>query len=230
MERLNPLRLLMAGMVAGAIAILAACASKPPPVEPPPVVRIPPRPVPPMGAPNNLPVPPLLAGMRHTINTNLSPEQATWNLRSAYNVAALNCTKPEHAPILTGYTNFLKEHAKTLKTVNNDLDKKFKADYGKSYVKEREVYQTQVYNYFALPPVMPAFCQAALKLTEELGAVSSVELQTYSMGGLARIDHVFQEFFNSYEQYKADLASWEAQYGAAPPLTISPMTDQTMAQ
>ena len=115
-------RLLLGGAIA-ILSVLAACAPKAPPPPPPPpppkpVVYIPPRPRPPISAPAGVAVPPLGAnGVRQTVNANLSPTQATWNFRSAYNVAALNCLKPEHADILVGYRAFLKSHARGLKVM-----------------------------------------------------------------------------------------------------------------
>ncbi|MDE8650408.1 hypothetical protein [Novosphingobium album (ex Liu et al. 2023)] len=206
--------------IVATIAALAACAPKPAPPPPPApvVVVIPPRPNPPLGAPAGLTVPPLAPdGTRITVNRGVSAAQALWNLRSAYNVAALNCLDPQYAPILAGYSHFLKTHAKTLTAVNKELDKTFKQNYGaKSYIRERETYQTQVYNYFALPPVMPAFCNAALAMSNEVQAIPAGQLEGYTMLGLSRVDTPFREFFNSFDQYRADLAAWEARYGAQP--------------
>ena len=185
-------------------------------------MQIPPRPVPPLNAPTNLTIPPLGPdGSRITVNSNLSTAQAVWNLRSGLNVAALNCLSPEHAPILARYGALLKDHAKSLKAANAELDKTFRSQHGPKFIPIRETYQTQVYNYFALPPVMPAFCNAALALSTELGAVPVGQLESFAPGGLAKLDTVFREFFNSYDQYRSDLAVWEMRYGGGPALQIS---------
>ena len=98
-------------------------------------------------------MPPLGAnGVRQTVNANLSPTQATWNFRSAYNVAALNCLKPEHADILVGYRAFLKSHARGLKAANRGVDDDYRKRFGAAFIRPREAYMTQVYNYFAYPP------------------------------------------------------------------------------
>ncbi|MCB2080439.1 MAG: hypothetical protein KDE55_22450, partial [Novosphingobium sp.] len=137
-------------MTTAAVAALSACAPPPEPVKPPPQVVIPPRPWPPMGAAPNLTIPQIGPdGIRRTVNTGISHYQTVWNMRSAYNVAALNCQKPEHAAILNGYKQFLKDNSKALTKVNGELDKQFKSDYGSKYIRERETYNTQVYNYFA---------------------------------------------------------------------------------
>lgn len=223
-------RSLGAGTALAAILTLSGCSTPAPPPPPPKVVVVPPKPYPPLGAPASMATPPVDAfGVRHTINTGLSQAQTTWTLRSAYNVAALNCTKPEHAAILAGYKDYLKAHAKKLTATNKELDKEFKDRSGSTYIKVRESYMTQVYNYFALPPTLPLFCDAALAMSQELQPVKSADLDSASAAGLAKLDQVFKDFFTGYDQYKADLAAWQARYyptqtviSAAPALALPP--------
>ncbi|WP_395394015.1 hypothetical protein WBP07_02265 [Novosphingobium sp. BL-8A] len=212
-------------LAAGSLAVaLAGCgpekvAVAPPP--PPPAVVIPPRPMPPMGAQVNMIIPALGAnGARTTVNSGISSAQTLWNLRSAYNVAALNCMGPDHGPILAGYKDFLVRHAKVLAATNKAVEKEFVTRYGKGGAKARETYQTQVYNFFALPPVVPALCNAMIGLAAEMQALPASQLDSYAAGGLAKAEAPYMEFFNSYEQYRADLAAWNARYGAGEP---SPM-------
>ncbi len=213
-------RVFLTGAVAAGMSLVAACAPQSEPVRPQvsrpvePVRVIPPRPYPPMGAAPNLMIPPRgLDGSRPTVNSGLSGEQALWNLRSAYNVAALNCQRSEHAAILANYSDFLKTHARTLSSVNRSLENQFKSMHGGSYIRVREAFQTKVYNYFALPPVMPAFCDATLSLSQELRGMSSRDLQALAPISLARLEAVYQDFFNRYDQYRVDLSEWEARYG-----------------
>jgi len=217
-------RKLLAGVAIAGIAALSACAPKPVPAPPPPPrVAIPPMPYPPMGASPNLTVPPVdTAGVRRTINVGITDPQKTWNLRSAYNVAALNCMRPEHAQIVVNYRTFLKNNARKLTSVNEAIDRDFKARYGNSaYIRPREAYMTQVYNYFALPPTLPAFCDAALAISNEALTVKPADLDGFAAAGLARLDRVFLDFFNSYDQYRADLAAWEARYRPTSATTVS---------
>ena len=196
-----------------ALAALSGCATKAPPPPAPAVVVVPPQPYPPLGAPANMATPPVDAlGVRHTINTGLTDAQATWSLRSAYNVAALNCTQPQHAGILENYREYLKSHAKKLTATNKALDKEFKEREGAKFIKAREAYMTQVYNYFALPPTLPLFCDVALAMSQDLKAVKSADLDGASAASLVRVDQVFKDFFTGYDQYKADLAAWQARY------------------
>lgn len=201
-----------------ASALLASCASGPT-VEPAPKVvdRAVYRPYPPLGASQNLLTPPRNElGVRQTVNTGLSLAQTTWNLRSAFNVAALNCREPKYEPILEGYRSFLKDNARVLSAANTELDRDFKSRFGSTYVKVRETYQTQVYNYFALPYTLPAFCDAAMAMSAQVQSVQPGDLQTFSVTALEQLDRVFIDFFDRFDQYRVDLAAWEARYGSAP--------------
>jgi hypothetical protein len=220
---------------------LAACAPKapppPPPPPPPPVVVVPPQPMPPRGASPHLQVPPMSAtGVRQTVNTGLSSAQTTWNLRAAYNVAALNCMQPQHSQIVVNYRAFLKAHVKALATANKAVDAEFKTKFGPRFIPPREAYMTQVYNYFALPPTLPSFCDAALAISNEAVTIKPAELASFSAGALPRIEAVFLQFYRSYDQYKDDLAGWQARYtspAAAPApvaITLPPAPGQPSAQ
>lgn len=197
---------------------LAACNTKPAPAPlppPPPAVVIPPRPYPPLGAAPNLVIPQLAAdGTRLTINSGLTSKQALWNLRSAYNVAALNCQKPAHKLLSGQYSEFLKTHKKLLASVYRDLDKQFKQVHGAAYIHKREAFQTQVYNYFAFPPVLPAFCDSMMTVGQDLTNVPSKNLEAQSPIELAKLEKLYQDFFISYEKYRSNLATWEVQYGS----------------
>jgi hypothetical protein len=153
-------------------------------------------------------------GIRQTVNANLTPAQKTWNLRSALNVAALNCLEPQYLAITDNYKAFLKTHLKGLAATNRALDAEFRAKFGPTYRDSRDVYMTQVYNYFALPPTLPRFCQAALGVSNDLMLVAPADLDTFAAAALPRLEVVFEDFFKAFEQYRIDVAQWDAQYGA----------------
>jgi hypothetical protein len=222
-------RNLKLGGVVVLVTLAVACAPKAPPPPPPPpppapapVVYVPPRPKPPLGASPLLEVPRLAAnGVRQTVNAGISPAQTVWNLRSAYNVAALNCLKPEHADILVGYKAFLKTHARALTTANRNVDADFRTKFGSAFVRPREAYMTQVYNHYAFPPTVNQFCDAALAMARESKTVKSAELTSFAQRSVSALDLVFENFYRSYEAYKVELAAWDARYGtpAAPAAT-----------
>lgn len=237
-RRLVAPSLLITGLAIG----LASCAPKPvppppPPPPPPKVVVIPPKPKAPNGASDNIEVPPADAnGLRQSLNRNISSAQMVWNLRSAYNVAALNCTAPAHADILPRYKAFLTTHAKALNAVNKRLDAEFKAKYGAKFIAPREAYITAVYNHFALPPTLSDFCDAVMAVSRDGAAVKSADLEAFAVRSLPNIEVVFDDFYRRYEVYRTDLAIWQAQYGGLmnPPqqavtVSVAPVPDRSGA-
>ncbi len=186
------------------------------PMAPPaPVVIIPPRPVAPFGAANNVAIPPVgRDGLRETINARITPAQTTWNFRSAYNVAALNCRDPKYNDVLAGYRSFLRIHARGLAAANRAVDGLFRSRFGARFVHPREAYMTQVYNFYSFPPTQPQFCDAALAMSLEGRTVTPARLAAFAAAQLPRLDSVFENFFRSYEQYRIDVAAWDAKYAA----------------
>ncbi len=210
-------------IVVGGVVVLMMAASpalakrKPAPPPPPPAPRyvyVDWKPVPPEFGPPNLAYPALGPdGVRKSVNRGISPAQTLWNLRSGFNVAALNCLNPKHAAVLVNYRNFLKAHAKTLKATNAKVDSEWRARYGAAFVKPREKYMTEVYNHFAIPPIKPAFCDAALAMSNDAKVVKSVDLTKFSATALPNLEIVFDDFFKRYDQYYAAVAAWEAKWG-----------------
>lgn len=213
-------------------AVLAACAPKPAPPPPPPpppkVVAIPPRPVAPGNASDLMSVPPLdLYGVRQTVNYHLTPAQTTWNLRAAYNVAALNCLEPKYEPIVIAYRSYLKNNAKKLTATTKLIDGEFRKKYGAAFRDEQDAYMTQVYNYFALPPALHNFCDAALVMSQESLPVVPAELDAFSARWLPQLEAVYEQFYLSYQAYRLAAAQWDIEYGAvygAPPVLLQPQS------
>lgn len=214
-------RILVGALVVATLAAGPADAKrKPTPAPPPPpppaprMVYVAWKPVPPEHATPNLAYRALGPdGVRLSVNRNISPAQATWNLRSGLNVAALNCRDPKHAAILVNYRTFLKTHAKTLRATNAKVDAEWRGKYGAGFVKPREKFMTEVYNHFAMPPVQPAFCNAALAVSTDAMKVKSANLQQFAATALPSIEIVFDDFFKRFDQYRAEMAAWEARWG-----------------
>lgn len=180
---------------------------------PPPPIIIPQRPYPPDQAPANVVLPALGAdGLYYSPNRKITPAQTVWNLRSAYNVAALNCAEPQRSEITANYKAFLRAHAKTLAATNRQVDTEYRQKYGARYIAPREQFMTYVYNHFAFPPTLPAFCNAALAMSRNGKVVKSAQLQNFAATELPAIEVVFDDFRRRYAQYQTDLAAWDAQY------------------
>lgn len=212
-------------LIVGLTLLAAACAPAPKPVvvvpkpvAPPPAPVIPPMPLPPGGAAVTMKVPPLgTDGVRATPNRTLSREENIWHLRSGLNVAALNCQGPVWGEIAQNYNRYLQVHksrlAQSNKTVDSEYVKRFP---GQNGLRVRDTRMTDLYNYFALPPVRAEFCDKSLAKSREIVALPSSALPEYSFGALADLDAVFINFFNAFEQYKVDIVEWNARYGARP--------------
>jgi hypothetical protein len=217
--------------VVGLTMVVAACAPAPkpvvvapPPVAPPPVAVIPPRPLPPGGAAATMRVPMLgTDGVRVTPNRGLTREENIWHLRSAINVAALNCQGVVWGEIAQNYNKYLQVHKSRLATANKAVDAEYVKRYpGQNGLRVRDTKTTDLYNYFALPPVRAEFCDKSLIKSRELVALQSAALPEYSFGALSDVDATFINFFNAYEQYQVDLANWNAKYGPPPAPVVAP--------
>jgi hypothetical protein len=218
---------------------VAGCTAPPPPkVAPPPIYfpplppPPPPMPLPPGGAAASMVIPPVgLDGVRVTPNRGLSRDEQIWHFRSALNVAALNCQGPVWGQIATEYNKFIVTHKVLLSKTSRAVDKAYVARFpGQNGLRVRDTKMTDLYNYFALPPVRAEYCDTALKKVTEGNLVPKEALPEYAIGGLADIDGVFIRFYDAYVQYERDLADWNMKYapkatvpGSAPPIMTTPV-------
>lgn len=216
------IRTILAGTVAG--GLLAGCAAKPPPapvvarVAPPPLVA-PPRPARPAGTAITFATPPRDSYGRYiTPNSALSSEESVWHLRMGLNVAALSCYNDTDS-VNVAYGQFLTIHKKRLDDANKAMDALFVERVGKSDAKTaRDTHSVEVYNYFALPMVVPTFCATAAQVLATTNATPSSELADYASLGLGQIEGPFTRFFTDYDAYKVADATWYQVYGPAQPV------------
>ncbi|QWC56177.1 hypothetical protein F7D01_02900 [Erythrobacter sp. 3-20A1M] len=153
-------------------------------------------------------------GVRQTVNSDISQAQVTWNLRSALNVAALNCVDPQYAAMIPNYTIFLKNFEKPLRATNTAVEKEFRERY--DTVREaraaQDSYNTRVYNYFAMPPAQEYFCDAAMQISQSALSVAPGSLDAFAAGALPQIQAAFEKFFSAFESYRVAVAQWDARY------------------
>ncbi len=208
-----------------ALGTVVACAPTPAPVPPPPppkvIVAPPPlpiRPYPPGGAAPNLSIPRLgIDGVRETPNRLLNANESIWHLRSALNVAAINCRGASWAQITPDYNQFLTLHkvqlAKATKAIDADFVKRYSGTAG---LRIRDTKSTELYNYFALPPVKQEFCDTAMAKVHELITVPTAAFPDYALGAIKDMDGIFIRFFDAYAKYETDLADWNQRYVPTP--------------
>jgi hypothetical protein len=219
------------------IGAVAACGPTPPPkplpVPPPaPIIVAPPppppvMPLPPGGAASSTKLPAYGAdGLRITPNRGLSREESIWNFRAAINVAALNCQGPVWGVIAQNYNRMIVVHKARLTVANTAVDNEYRKRFpGQNALRVRDTRTTELYNYFALPPVREAFCNAALSKSQEAVTVPVAAFPEYAIGGLSDFDNIFLNFYDAYAKYELDLADWKLKHG--PNAAMQPGTGPT---
>jgi hypothetical protein len=217
------------------ISSVAGCAAAPVKVAPPPIIvpppppPPPPMPTPPGGAALSMAIPAVGAdGVRITPNRGLSRDEQIWHFRSALNVAALNCQGAVWGQIATEYNKFIVMHKVTLSKTSKAVDREYVARFpGQNGLRLRDTKMTDLYNYFALPPVRAEYCDTALRKVTEGNMVPKEALPEYAIGGLSDIDNIFIRFYDAYVQYQRNLADWNMRY--APRSTAAPATQTSVS-
>lgn len=220
------------------ISAVAACAPTPVKVAPPPIPLPPPpppppaMPVPPGGAALSMSIPPVgLDGVRVTPNRGLSRDEQIWHFRSALNVAALNCQGPVWGQIATEYNKFIVTHKVVLSKTSKAVDREYIKRYpGQNGLRQRDTKMTDLYNYFALPPVRAEYCDMSLRKVTEANLVPTEALAEYAIGGISDIDGVFVRFYDAYVQYERDLADWNMKYAPKPVYAPLPVQTNSVTQ
>ncbi len=155
-------------------------------------------------------------GKRVTVNRGLSDDETVWHFRSGWNVAALNCTAPQYAPIADGYRAYITDHARALKAVNDRIDRVYRSRMGarRAGIIEREGQMTMVYNFFALPPARSGFCNTMLDLANRWMTPPEADPIAFALSNFPLVEAPFDTFFTDYERYERLSAQWDMKYGA----------------
>ena len=205
------------------VGAAAACAPAPVKVVPLPIPlplspASPAMPLPPGGAAVSMTIPPIgLDGVRVTPNRGLSRDEQIWHFRSALNVAALNCQGPVWGQIAKEYNKFIVIHKVLLSKTSKAVDREYVKRYPKQNgLRIRDTKLTDLYNYFALPPVRAQYCDMSLRKLTDANQVPKEALAEYAIGGLIDIDTLFVNFYDAYVKYQGDLADWNMKYAPKP--------------
>lgn len=186
--------------------------------------------MPPDGASATVVVPQIGAdGLYTSVDRHITPAQTIWNLRSAFNVAALDCPEAAFPDLAPAYRDFLKAFSKPLSMANRTVDAEFRKQYRAAFVAHREAFMTQVYNHFALPPTLDEFCKAMEPVARDAVAVKPAGIQDFANRNLPNVEEVFDAFYRHYAQYQADVAAWDARYGKHPAPAPAPASDPASA-
>jgi hypothetical protein len=211
----------------GALA-LAGCARKPEPAPPPPPAPAPtptpaPMPTPPTGSATGLSTPTALPdGSYPTPNRALSSAGAVWHLRSALNVAALQCNVSDPT-VVAQYNSLLKTQAKTLAAAHKTLSAEYRQG-GGDWEDRFDDTMTRLYNFFAQPPVQKEFCARAVPMIASAAALPAGSFESFASGALAQLDQPFIDFYRRYDMYRVELAAWKSgQQSPVPRLGVDPV-------
>ncbi|WP_336950691.1 MULTISPECIES: hypothetical protein [Sphingobium] len=206
-----------------ALALVAGCSTpeKAPPTPPPPVVPTI-KPLPPMGAVEEMSIPEVgNDGKYLTPNRGVTANTALWHVRMALNVAALSC-HGVNEPARIQYNQILHVHEAALREANAAVDRNYLAAYGMGGLKARELLNTVVYNFFALPPVTKSFCPVAIEIGAKVLAMPSSQLLAYAPEALTALEKPFQDFYEAYADYLRRLAEWQSRFGGTVTVVVSP--------
>ncbi|AEG49299.1 hypothetical protein Sphch_1611 [Sphingobium chlorophenolicum L-1] len=206
-----------------ALALVAGCSTpeKAPPTPPPPVVPTI-KPLPPMGAVEDMSIPEVATdGSYLTPNRGVTANTALWHVRMALNVAALSC-HGVYEPARIQYNRILHVHQAALREANAAVDRNYLAAYGTGGLKARELLNTVVYNFFALPPVTKSFCPVAIDVGAKMLAMPSDQLLAYAPEALTALEKPFQDFYAAYADYLRRLAEWQSRFGGTVTVVASP--------
>ncbi len=206
------------------LALIAGCSTpekKAPPTPPPPVVPTI-KPLPPMGAVEEMGIPEVGEDGKYlTPNRGVTANTALWHVRMALNVAALSC-HGVNEPARIQYNRILHVHEAALREANAAVDRNYYVAYGQGGLKARELLNTVVYNFFALPPVTKSFCPVAIEVGAKILAMPSNQLLAYAPEALTQLEKPFQEFYAAYADYLRRLAEWQSRFGGTVSVVVSP--------
>jgi len=156
-----------------------------------------------------------------TPNRGVTANTALWHVRMALNVAALSC-HGVNEPARIQYNRILHLHKAVLSEANAAVDRNYLAAYGTGGLKARELLNTTVYNFFALPPVTKSFCPVAIDVGAKIVAMPSNQLLAYAPEALTALEKPFQEFYEAYADYLRRLAEWQSRFGGTVSVVVSP--------
>ncbi|GAY22076.1 hypothetical protein SFOMI_2631 [Sphingobium fuliginis] len=180
------------------------------------------KPLPPMGAVEEMGIPEVGEDGKYlTPNRGVTANTALWHVRMALNVAALSC-HGVNEPARIQYNRILHVHEAALREANAAVDRNYYVAYGQGGLKARELLNTVVYNFFALPPVTKSFCPVAIEVGAKILAMPSNQLLAYAPEALTQLEKPFQEFYAAYADYLRRLAEWQSRFGGTVSVVVSP--------
>ncbi|HEY0594257.1 MAG TPA: hypothetical protein VGD20_00490, partial [Sphingopyxis sp.] len=124
--------------------------------------------------------------------------------------------------MVSGYNAIIKNHGKTIKSTEKSVITQLGKDNKNNGIAPRDRLSTQLFNYFAQPPAQRDFCVRANEIAQIVASTPTAQLVEQEPAHLARLDQPFNDFYEAYARYQADVAAWDAKYAPPPPIMSAP--------
>ena len=171
----------------------------------------------PMGAAPNQAIPPIGPDGRYvTLNQGLSPDQTSWHVRAALNVAALGCRDVAERATVAAYNRLIARNSAVLAAAASGVKTRYRARYGAGWEPVHDRDMTRLYNFFAQPPAQRRFCAVARDVLAEAQTVRPADFAAFAAAALPRLEAPFTDFYRDYDVYRTAYAAWRS--GAASPV------------
>ncbi len=164
-----------------------------------------------------------------TPNVDLTPEQALWHFRIGLNLAALNCRGPDDQILIDNYSRFLTNNRRAIAAAERAVIAQLGRQTGTNGIAARDSLSTQLYNYFAQPPVIQQFCPIAFNLAGLAAVEPTATILPFAAVRIGEMDQPFVDFYNAYARYQADLILWQSLQPAPPPILTTTIPPSTLA-
>jgi len=169
----------------------------------------------PAGAARNQAIPPLGPDGRYvTLNQGLSPDETSWHVRAALNVAALGCRDAMERATVAAYNRLIARHSAVLAAAASGVKTSYRARYGAGWEPVHDRDMTRLYNFFAQPPAQLRFCAVARDVLAEAQTVRPADFAVFAAAALPRLEAPFTDFYRDYDAYRTAYAAWRSGAGA----------------
>jgi hypothetical protein len=183
-------------------------------------------PRPPAGASSNQPIPPLGADGRYaTLNQGLSPDETSWHVRAALNVAALGCRDASERATVTAYNRMIARHGAALASADAGVKAGYRVRFGGGWEAAHDRAMTRLYNFFAQPPAQRGFCAAAQGVLAEAQMVAPRDFARFAAAALPRLEAPFTDFYRDYDAWRTAYAAWRGG-ASAPAMAMATLPDR----
>jgi hypothetical protein len=154
------------------------------------------------------------AGGYRTPNRDLTPEETSWHVRVALNVAALGCRGADEAAITAGYNAVLGTQRAALAQAAAGTEQVYRARAGAEWQGRQDDDMTRLYNFWAQPPAQESFCAVAATLLREAADLPPDGFAAFAAAALPRLEAPFTRFYAAWDGYKDALAAWQARHAS----------------